>query len=200
MIALHDIEIVVTAGGKSTRMEQDKGLMLMNGKPMLLHLTDRLQQHQFPFRIIANSPAYDQLGFNSVKDVIAHKGPMGALHTGFHYTQKQFVLLLACDSPFFPIEAIHRLINNIASNTIIVTETNSSIHPLQAIYPVTLKNKVAACISENKLKLQDLILESTHRLVAMDDLTEKYPTGFMNMNTPNDIAIWKAQPQVVQLG
>jgi len=190
-----NIEIFITAGGKSTRMGQDKGLMLIDGKPMLQHLTDMLHQNHFAFTVIANSTDYQKFGFRMVNDLIPDKGPMGALHTAFHYATKEYVLLLGCDTPFFPADAIFRLMDKAMPNGITVASIMTKINPLHAVYHQSLKPQVSICIAKEKLKMQDIILQSSHRFVAMDDLAEKHTVGFMNMNEPNDVAIWKTQLQ-----
>ena len=189
MIPHSNIEIFITAGGKSSRMGQDKGLMLIEKKPMLVHLVDMLHNNNFSFTVIANSVAYQQFDFKVVTDLIPDKGPIGALHTAFHYAQKDFVLLLGCDTPFFPVEAITRLMNEAKYGSVSVANIMTKIDPLHAVYPVSLKSKVVSCIKNNILRMQDLIFQSKYHFVEMDDLTEKYPKGFVNMNEPNDVAI-----------
>ena len=200
MIYRDDIDIFVTAGGTSSRMGQDKGLVMIEGKPMLQHLTDMLQENNLSFTLIANKPIYHKFGFKLISDLAANKGPMGALHTAFHHTQKEYVLLLGCDTPFFPVEAIQRLISSVRGNAIVVTKTLTVINPLQAIYPATGKDKVLSCIEENKLRMQEFIVQSPHLFVVMDDLAERFPANFINLNEPNDIERWKAQLQPQLLG
>ncbi|MFN8237282.1 MAG: molybdenum cofactor guanylyltransferase [Chitinophagales bacterium] len=189
MITRNDIEIFVTAGGKSTRMGQDKGLMIIDGKPMLLHLTDMLLQNHLTFTLIANFHAYQKFGFRMVNDLIPEKGPMGALHTAFHYANKEYVLLLGCDTPFFSAEALFRLVDRVMPNGVTVASVMTKINPLHAIYHQALQPQVSTCIAKEKLKMQEFILQSPHSIVVMDDLAEKHPEGFINMNEPNDVAI-----------
>lgn len=191
MNSARNIDIFITAGGKSARMGQDKGMMLLEGKPMLLYLTDMLQEDGYSFTLIANREEYKKLGFQAVRDIVPDKGPMGALHTAFHYTSKQYVLLLGCDMPFLPAAAVSRMIQAIGNEQVIVAEIMTKINPLCAVYHRALKDKTASCIAENKLKMQDLVLQSNHRIVAMDDLINQYPAAFFNFNEPKDVALWK---------
>ncbi len=195
MITRRDIKIFVTAGGKSTRMGQDKELMLIDGKPMLLHLTDMLQQYHLSFTLIANSPAYQQFGFGMINDLIPDKGPIGALHTAFHYSTKKHVLLLGCDTPFFPADALFRLMDRAMPNGVKVASIMNKINPLHAVYHQVLKPQVSTFIANEKLKMWEFVLQSSHWFVVMDDLAEKQPEAFINMNEPNDVAIWKAHRQ-----
>ncbi|MBS1488770.1 MAG: molybdenum cofactor guanylyltransferase [Bacteroidetes bacterium] len=189
----HDIDIFITAGGKSSRMGRDKGMMMILGKPMLYYLTDMLAEDNYPFTVIANSDEYKNSNFKVVPDIICEKGPMGALHTAFHYTKKDFVLLLGCDSPFFPAKAVNRLLANAKRKSVAVAQVGATIQPLHAVYPVSIQDKVADHIAENKLKMQKLILQSTHHFVNMDDLVQEFPASLTNINEPKDIAEIESQ-------
>lgn len=49
------IEAYVLAGGKSSRMGKDKGLVLFNGQPMISYVLKALGETGIPFNIIANN-------------------------------------------------------------------------------------------------------------------------------------------------
>lgn len=191
MISVNDIDVFITAGGKSSRMGQDKGLMKIAGKPMILHLAEMLERNHYPFTVIANDQAYHKTGFKVTGDLIPGKGPMGALFTAIHYAERSFILLLGCDHPFLPETVITRLLASAEENIITVTHFGNSIHPLQTIYPVSLKNKVDECIRNDRLKMKSLILESPHRKVETDDLALTFPEGFINFNEPKDLLRWQ---------
>lgn len=174
-------------------MGRDKGLIEISGKPMILHIIEMLKYNDYAFSVIANTDGYDKWGVPIIQDIIPEKGPMGALHTAFHYTNKKYILLLGCDSPFLPFAVVSRLIANTENNCIIVTKSRNSIHPLPAVYPVSLKNKVQGCIASHHLKMQKLIQESSHKEIEMDDLEEEFPNGFINFNEPKDILKWQMQ-------
>ncbi|MCO6495761.1 MAG: molybdenum cofactor guanylyltransferase [Bacteroidetes bacterium] len=193
---LSSFDIFIAAGGKSSRMGQDKGLIDIGGKKMVTHLTDRLNKNGFDFTVIANSDGYLQLGFRVIKDVLSDKGPMGALYTAFCNTDKDYVLLLGCDTPFFPMESLYRLIEKIDFNETIVSQTKHGIDPLHGFYSIKLKNKVLYLIQNNELKMQNLVLQSKFTLVNMGDIESQYPDGFLNMNNPKDIDKWKISKQI----
>lgn len=193
MTNIHKLEIFITAGGKSSRMGQDKGLVMLAEKPMLIHLTDKLRANNFPFTLIANSSEYGRFGFKTYKDLIPEKGPMGALLTAMHCSEKEYILLLGCDTPFLPIEAIKSLIRNKEKSLITISSLHQKLNPLQAIYHCSLKSKVIDCIAKNQLKMQSFILQSAHCSVGMDTLATQYPQGFINFNEPKDIIAWKTK-------
>ncbi len=56
----------ILAGGKSSRMGQDKGLMLFNQKPLVQYVLQSLQTVVNKVIIVANNPAYEQFGAKSL--------------------------------------------------------------------------------------------------------------------------------------
>lgn len=191
MIPFSEIEIFVTAGGKSSRMGQDKGLIEIAGKPMIKHVLDMLKANNLTHTIIANNVAYLKLNTKCIADIIHDKGPMGALYTALATCNKSMILLIGCDSPFIPFEAINRLIQNAHFNQITVAKLADKLNPLLAIYPKNIIQNVLNCIENNKLKMQDIIFGSLHQIIEMDDLLVKYPNGFVNLNEPNDLIRWR---------
>lgn len=67
----------VLAGGRSSRMGEDKGLMRLAGKPLVMHLVEQLQPCVDELVLIANHPEYMQFGYRVVEDMVAEIGPMG---------------------------------------------------------------------------------------------------------------------------
>lgn len=190
-----NIEVFVLAGGKSSRMGQDKGLMLLHNKPMIKHLLDELGKLNLPVTIIANSNGYNALGYATIKDIVAEKGPMGGLLTALHYTKAEYVFLISCDMPFITCEIISKIISEVNDDEITVAYTQNKLNPLFAVYKSSLIKEVAKRIAEGNLKMHQLIQSVNHKPVDMDEYIVHQPDVFMNLNTMNDVEIiteqWK---------
>ncbi|MBS9524459.1 molybdenum cofactor guanylyltransferase [Litoribacter alkaliphilus] len=93
------IEVFVLSGGKSSRMGEDKGLLKINGLPMINYILDTVKQVGYSPQIIANDAEYLELGFPVLEDKIREMGPMGGLFTALSATQANHVMLLSCDTP-----------------------------------------------------------------------------------------------------
>ncbi|MBK9106874.1 MAG: molybdenum cofactor guanylyltransferase [Saprospiraceae bacterium] len=187
------IEVSILAGGKSSRMGQDKGMLQMGSQPMIQYLLDTFQCFDMPLHIIANHPNYRSLVYPVYEDLCIEKGPMGGLYTALLKSRSSLVLLISCDSPFISKTSIDRLLSNIEDEKIIVSVVQDIINPLFAIYPVSLVQKVWLNIQENKLKMTDFILESAHLKVGMDDIHKKDPFEFYNINSPSDVILCKSK-------
>lgn len=185
-----NIDIYIASGGKSSRMGRDKGMIRIKGKAMVAHLADMLLQNGFECTIIANSYIYNDLDYRIIRDVCPNKGPMGALHTALTDTKSEWVMLLSCDTPFFPAEAVKRLIENCDDDEITILRVHRKLYPLQACYHKSLSTKVLSCIENDELKMRDLVESSEVRYVDMEDLVCFNPIGFANFNEPKDVEKW----------
>ena len=106
-ISANDITGLILAGGLSTRMGgRDKGLQLLEGRPMITHIIERLQPQVGPLLINANQnqEAYELFSLPIIADVISNfVGPLAGLHAGLSHCTTPYLLSVPCDCPFFPL-------------------------------------------------------------------------------------------------
>ena len=95
---------IILAGGKSSRMGSDKGLVLLNGKPMISYIIEILKKMQIPIIIISNNENYKQFGLPVFADIIKEKGPLGGIYTGLKNSKTESNIIVSCDVPFYQIE------------------------------------------------------------------------------------------------
>ncbi|GAB1430281.1 molybdenum cofactor guanylyltransferase [Ignavibacteria bacterium] len=187
MKGIKNIETFVLAGGKSSRMGQDKGLMLFRDKPMISHILEKINLLHLPLKIIANNNDYKQFGYETVKDIIKDKGPMGGLFTAFHNTKADFVFLFACDMPFISVEAVQKIIAETDDDDVTVASVQNKINPLFAIYKTTLCDNISKRMASNKLKMLEFIESVKYKKVEMYDLTARNAALLMNINSIDDL-------------
>lgn len=179
------IEAFVMAGGKSSRMGRDKGLVLLNERPMVSYALDLLAGLDLPVKMIANDPVYGRFGFPVFPDVVKEKGPLGGLLAAFENTEADLVFLLSCDMPLIPESAAEKLLRKAEGDCIACFKTDEQIDPLFALYPVSLKEDVQDRISSGRLKMTDFILENRHTLISSGPEEERQ--YFRNINTPIEL-------------
>jgi molybdopterin-guanine dinucleotide biosynthesis protein A len=190
MIPHTEIDAVILAGGKSSRMGEEKGLVLFQQKPLVSYVINLLLGLQIQPRLIANHPGYQQFNIRIDTDIIPDKGPMGGLYTALETTRQQHVLLLSCDTPFLQPALIKRLLSGLRDGRICIPECQGRLHPLCAIYPKSLKDKVVTCITENRLRMTAFVSSAAHDRIHSDDLEVMYPDLFMNLNDRQSIHTW----------
>ncbi len=105
---------LVLAGGKSIRMNQDKGTLEYHGKNQREHTRDLLLPFSDNVFISCNQDQEKELAgnFPLIVDNILGMGPMGGLISAFMQHPDAAWLTLACDLPFMDLETIEFLVNN----------------------------------------------------------------------------------------
>lgn len=179
------IEAFVLAGGQSKRMGQDKGLILLKGRPMVSYILNTLQEAGIPTKIIANNPSYIMFGPPVYSDIISEKGPMGGLLTAFENTTANVILLIGCDMPLISVEVINHLLSFADREKIIAPITADNVNPLFALYPRCLQQKLEKSMVDEQLKMTHFILNNQHILVPFTDL--KTTSHFSNINNPAEL-------------
>lgn len=186
-----EVEAFVLAGGKSSRMGKEKGLVLFNGQPMISYVLKALCETGIPVNIIANNEGYGKFGVPVFPDLVKEKGPMGGLYTAFSHTTAKAVLLISCDMPLVTSEAIKQLLDKAENNQINAPTVEGRVNPLFALYPLSLKQEVEERIIGDRLKMTDLILENKHTLVP--SIARENPGIFRNVNNEEELKMTEKQ-------
>lgn len=102
--AIRDLTILILAGGKSSRMGQDKALLLWDKTPLLTMVCGVAQTLSAPIQILSPWPhRYESIvpqGIERLTEIVPGKGPLWALNNGLSQGQSTWILLLACDMPY----------------------------------------------------------------------------------------------------
>ena len=154
---MNDITIVILAGGKSSRMGKDKGLMSLNGKPMIKHIIDTVKELDLDSIIISNDKKYECFGIPVYEDIFKDIGPLGGIHAGFENTQTSKILILSCDMPYINKNIINYILKNSKLNNIVITKHGKNIHPLIGIYDRKIVNLLLESIKNKQLKTINLV-------------------------------------------
>jgi len=183
---MKNITGIILAGGKSSRMGEDKGVLLLQDKPMIQYVIEELQKVTDSILIIANNKAYQQFNLPIFEDLIKDKGPIGGIYTGLSYSKTEQNLCISCDTPNLPASLLKLLINQSNNHQITIPRYNNKLHPLSGVYTKDLIPFFEAKIKNNELKLKDAIIETKHNII---DITPKQypPSAFYNMNCKEDL-------------
>lgn len=135
---------VILAGGGAERMGGvDKGLQMYDGRPMIDYVCGLARSVSDAILVSANRNAeiykkYADFVVSDSPDVLG-KGPLAGMATVVGLVETSHILLLPCDTPNVPKEALARLICNAKkkSDVIHYITTDSGPHPLHALLPVS---------------------------------------------------------------
>jgi len=190
---------VVLAGGFSKRFGQDKGLVELAGKPLVLHVLDRMFRVVNETLVVVSSDrqkaAFERsLGQRATVIIDKHeeKSPLIGALTGFECVQGKCSLLLPCDTPFISSDIASLLLDLCINRSAVIPRwPNENIEPLQAAYDTRSALTAArAALEQGKLDLRSMIacLRGVRYVSTMvlQQLDPKLLT-FFNVNNPGDL-------------
>ncbi len=111
----HPVAAVVLAGGLARRMGGvDKGLVELNGKPMVQWALQRIlpQVDRVIINANRNLESYKKFEVPVVADSIdGHLGPLAGLLTAMQYFEEEYIFMCPCDSPFLPDTMVQTMLD-----------------------------------------------------------------------------------------
>lgn len=133
----------VLAGGKSSRMGNDKALLEINGKTFLENAVNALRPFCSLVKIVLNKS--QTLFIEKIPVEIPHifdhfenRGALGGIHAALQNCETEFAIILAVDLPFVSHEAIEKLCRVVLDSkdfsAIVPRQIDGKLQPLCAVY------------------------------------------------------------------
>jgi len=188
-----DLSVVVQAGGKSSRMGENKALMTLSGQPLIQRVIERVKPIAQELFVVANNISdFSFLGVNTVDDTIPGKGALGGLFTAMDISNNDYVAVVACDLPFVNtnilLKGLDLLIQSWAD--VAMPKTGKDFYePLHAVYRRgPCKDAIYKAIMQNQWRVISWL--SHVKVIEMESALclELDPSGiaFFNLNTKED--------------
>ncbi|MHC4294009.1 MAG: molybdenum cofactor guanylyltransferase, partial [Planctomycetota bacterium] len=131
-----DASAVVLAGGESSRMDADKSMLPVAGKPMIQHITEQLRPHFKEVLVSANDPEkYAFLNLRVVPDEVPDQGPLMGIVSSLEAASCETLFVTACDIPQPDIALIARLLRESRDCVgAVLIRGDRKLEPLFAVY------------------------------------------------------------------
>lgn len=194
-------------------MGQDKGLMILEENPLIIHILKTLEELVDEIILVLRDKtqlnSYERLindhrhclkdsdsQIKLVTDLEMDKGPLVGLITGLSHVKAKGALVLPCDSPYLS----HDFINNVFEMVFELNNSNmenefmaivpkwpdGSVEPLHAYY---FKECIPAIKSILHNGLRDV--KSLHQKINVDyvdvEVLDPEKSSFKNLNSPEDL-------------
>lgn len=189
------ISIFILAGGKSSRMGTEKGLVLFRGKPMIKHLLDVLSQLECELGIIGHHMDYHDFGVPVYSDLIAEKGPLGGIYTALSNCRTSHALILSCDAPLITVETLKKFIEQ-AGYGLSVGVFEGRVNPFPGLYPKIILPDLINNLEQNKLRVQGFVSENNPQLISMETISVNPIHEFTNFNSPSDFLLFEEKEKI----
>jgi len=178
---------VVLAGGRATRMGgKDKGLQLLNNKPLWRHVADRLAGQVSALAISANRhiDIYRQSGYPVYQDNLAdYPGPLAGMLSVMQQSQAEWFLFCSCDTPFIPSCLVERLVQQCGDAPVVWAHDGERDHPTIALINRSLVPDLQDYLAAGERRVMLFMRQSGGHPVDFSDLK----SAFVNVNTTEDL-------------
>ena len=116
-------------------MGTDKGLVRLDGTPLIEHALGIMGKLTPQILISSNSDSLRNYGYPVIKDQFPNSGPMGGIYSCLMNTGTEINLVLSCDTPFIYPEFYKKLLEHIGNFDIVAPWYYSDRYePLCAVY------------------------------------------------------------------
>ncbi len=180
-----DIPCVIFAGGKSSRMGEDKALLPFANFPTLTqYQLHKFQPHFRDVYISCKSKEKFDFKANFIEDNPSYQTntPLIALLSIFESVQDDSIAVLSVDTPFFQAKHFEKLLyHDSKERAIIVSKSNTRIQPLCAIYKRDIVPIIIEQIEKKRYRFSELFDKIPTTFVDFND-----EEIFTNLNFPQD--------------
>jgi len=185
---------ILFAGGKSSRMMQDKSLMPFGGYKTLSEYQYRRLQKFFKKVYISTKEEKFDFGPSLILDQYSQNSPLVGLISAFEMIPEEAFFVLSVDAPFVSQTIIERLYEAGRESTYdaIIAQSPGGVQPLCGIYRRSIVPSAKSFIAKEDHKLTNLLKASKSHYVKFD---EELP--FQNLNHPQD---YKAALEIIRSG
>ncbi len=215
---------IILAGGKAKRFQtnqekwQDKALANLNGKPLLIHAIENIQQVVNEIIIVTNEEArrshyqdiltnYQIENAKIVTDVkIDHiSGPLIAILTGLTYAKSEYCLTMPSDMPMLNEKVADYLLDEIKDSIVAVPMwPNGSLETLLMVLERSKTLKITNLLCQlGRSRPGDIIRGALNILLAspLGEIRSLDPElkSFVNINSQQDLSILQPRQENGQL-
>lgn len=178
---------VILAGGKASRMQgKDKGLQLLNGKPLWQHVAQRLAAQTDRLVISANRSleAYAASGLAVYQDILDNfPGPLAGILSVMKQSDSEWYLFCPCDTPFIPDTLAQRLWENSGEAPAAWVHDGERDNPAVALVHRRIIPMLESYLAQGERRVMVFLRQCGGHSVDFSDLK----SAFINVNTLDDL-------------
>ena len=181
------------AGGKSSRMGQDKALLrvMWQGAPTSLWKRQlSILESLDPDEVLISGPRKNEYpdSVTVIPDDWADKGPLGGIATCLSRTHSELLLILAVDLPFIQPAFLRTLLDRARSDCGVIPVHRDRFEPLVAVYPLLALQTALASLKNGELVLQQFADRLLGKKLLVSYKVEPWEEfQLQNWNTPDDV-------------
>nr|MBN1228114.1 molybdenum cofactor guanylyltransferase [Anaerolineae bacterium] len=184
------VNVAILAGGKSTRLGENKALSKVGDQPIIERVMDRVKPIGTVF-LVANEPdLYRHLDIPVFRDLLPGLGPLGGIYTALSVSSTDHVLVISCDLPFLNRQLLQHIIDRREGYDVVVPLGENN-HPqgLHAVYARACFSSIEQQINAGQRKIIAFYPNVRVLKLSFEETAKIDPHhhSFINVNTPEDL-------------
>jgi molybdenum cofactor guanylyltransferase len=175
----------VLAGGRSSRMGQDKALLMLGGEPLIARAIRKLSQVCAEVAIAGGTRDLRPFG-RVIPDENPGCGPLGGIVAALDQSSFEWNLFLAVDAPFVPVAVLKSLLYIAAEScgACAMVRSRDLIQPLCAVY----SRKALEVLNKELIAGRWKVARAIETAGPVQFLDIEDSSWFVNLNTPEEFA------------
>ena len=194
----YQVAAFILAGGVSSRMGREKGLLEFGGEPLIVRTVSLIKPLVTDVTVIGPPEHYAVLGLQTIADqnLAGQVGeevvrtPLIGIATALNASRAPWNLILACDLPYLTAEWLDWLLARAIHSDaqIVMPRTSGGLEPLAAVYRKECAEPIAAALERGVRKVTEATLECRTECLIEREWKKHDPENrvLQNMNTPAD--------------
>jgi molybdopterin-guanine dinucleotide biosynthesis protein A len=180
----------VLAGGKSSRMGEDKSMMIWKGKRLIEYAIEALKPLCNKVIISSNVNQYQFTGCETWPDLLPQQAPMIGIYSSLKYSDTEDNLILSCDMPLITSRLFEYLLSNSASHDVIIpVHDYNKIETLCGVFKKNIIASLERSIRDQNFSLYKFIDSTSHLKLEIGQDHEFFHNDlFLNVNTVEDFS------------
>jgi molybdenum cofactor guanylyltransferase len=179
---------VLLAGGKSSRMGQEKAFLEIGGEPLWRLQVEKLRQLS-PKQIMLSGPRRNEWkAYEVIPDEVENAGPLAGVAAALTKCAMPHLVVLAIDLPMMTSNFLRLLLSLCGHNHGAVPRSANGFEPLAAVYPASCASTANAALRAGDFSLQNFVREAiSEKLLVERHISRAEASLFTNLNTPADL-------------
>jgi molybdopterin-guanine dinucleotide biosynthesis protein A len=184
---------IILAGGKSSRLGQNKALQVIEGKSLIQWVVDRLAILSTEI-IIATAhgeaiPCSSTVRIKTIADIYPGKGPLVGIYSGLIASSSPRTIVVGCDTPFLSVSLLEYMTQICPIFDIVVPQIENKLEPLCAVYSKNCLAPIQELLGRDERQIRRLFDMVEVKYVEEDEINRFDPRhlSFFNINGQTDL-------------
>ncbi|MDH5190593.1 MAG: molybdenum cofactor guanylyltransferase [Gammaproteobacteria bacterium] len=180
---------IILSGGRGSRMGGvDKGLVELDGKPLIAHAIEHLKPQVGSIIISANreTERYAEYGYSVIRDTQDdYAGPLSGIASALFHARTQLAMIVPCDMPHLPSGLVARMYTKLDQGgaEVCMASDGEHLHPVVCLMKTALLEDLVRDVQSGECKTGHWMKQKTHVIEDFSDC----PEAFVNINTIQEL-------------